>query len=107
MRVGDGPIVTLCVRDTGPGIPPDEANDVFERFHRAAAVASVERDARGRRGGSGLGLAICQAIVRAHGGEIRIEREPRAGACVVVTLPGLTAADTMAQELGVQGQSLG
>ncbi len=105
--VGAGAIVTMRVSDTGPGIPPDEADDVFERFHRASRSAPAERDARGRRSGSGLGLAICQAIVGAHSGEIWVEREPQAGACVVVTLPGLTAADTMAQEPGAQGQSLG
>lgn len=104
---GASPIVTVCVSDTGPGIPPDEADDVFDRFHRAAEAAPAERNARGRRGGSGLGLAISKAIVRAHSGEIRVERGPRAGACVVVTLPGLTAADTTAQEPGVQRQSLG
>jgi len=101
------PIVTVSVSDTGPGIPPDEVDYVFERFHRAAPTTRAEQDARGRRGGSGLGLAICKAIVRAHGGEIRIERGPRAGACVVITLPGLTAADTMAQEPGAHGQGLG
>jgi len=101
------PIVTVSVSDTGPGIPPDEVDHIFERFHRAAPVVQTERDGRGRRGGSGLGLAICKAIVRAHGGEIRVEREPRAGACVVVTLPGLTAADTMVQEPGAHGQGLG
>ncbi len=104
---GAAPLVTLRVSDTGPCIPPDEADDVFERFHRAAPAPAAERDARGRRGGSGLGLAICQAIVRAHGGEIWVERGLGAGTRVVVTLPGLTAAGTLAQEPGGLGQSLG
>jgi signal transduction histidine kinase len=84
--------VALRVRDTGPGIAPHERQRVFERFHRA----DTGRTEGARRAGSGLGLAICQAIVLAHGGQIRVEDggpEPAGtsarGAQVVVTLPGL------------------
>ena len=50
-------------RTTGPGIPPEEAQRVFERFYRTDARALVASD-----GGSGLGLAIARWIVDAHGG---------------------------------------
>ena len=69
------------VSDEGPGIPPSEAERVFERFYRADA-ARARTD-----GGSGLGLAIARWIVDMHGGEIKAaQREPR-GCRMVVTLP--------------------
>ena len=72
---------TIVVADEGPGIPPDEAERVFERFHRTDAARAT------RDGGTGLGLAIARWIVDAHGGAIRAEaREPR-GCRMVVELP--------------------
>jgi signal transduction histidine kinase len=72
---------TIVVADEGPGIPPEEAERVFERFHRTD-VARATRD-----GGTGLGLAIARWIVDAHGGEIRAEsREPQ-GCRMVVEIP--------------------
>ena len=72
---------TIEVADEGPGIPPEEADRVFERFHRVDAARSV------RDGGTGLGLAIARWIVDAHGGTIAVRpREPR-GCRVVVELP--------------------
>jgi len=85
---GAGPAVVLRVDDTGPGIPPDEVEHIFERFHRAAPVAPAERDGR-RRGGVGLGLSLCAAIVRAHDGRIWAERGHPSGAHLVVALPGV------------------
>jgi signal transduction histidine kinase len=72
---------TIVVADEGPGIPPDEAERVFERFHRTDAARAT------RDGGTGLGLAIARWIVDAHGGAIRAEpREPR-GCRMVVEIP--------------------
>lgn len=72
---------TIVVSDEGPGIPPQEAQRVFERFHRTDAARAT------RDGGTGLGLAIARWIVDAHGGAIRAEnREPR-GCRMVVELP--------------------
>ena len=74
-------ITTIEVADEGPGIPPDEAERVFERFHRVDAARAA------RDGGTGLGLAIARWIVDAHGGTIRVRpREPQ-GCRVVVELP--------------------
>ena len=72
---------TIVVADEGPGIPTNEVERVFERFHRTdAARATVD-------GGTGLGLAIARWIVDAHGGVIRAEtREPR-GCRMVVEIP--------------------
>lgn len=76
-----GADVVVEVRDHGPGIDPEHAARVFERFYRADA-------ARGREsGGAGLGMAIVAAIVAAHGGAVGIDRTPGGGATVRVTLP--------------------
>lgn len=73
--------VGIAVRDTGPGIEPEERAKVFERFWQAGALA------RTGSGGAGLGLTISKQIVDRHNGTIDVrENEPR-GACFVVTLP--------------------
>jgi signal transduction histidine kinase len=75
----------ISVSDTGPGIPPDELERIFERFHR------VDGSRRRDRGGSGLGLAIARAIVEAHGGSIQAESDPGNGAVFRIDLPGYRA----------------
>jgi signal transduction histidine kinase len=72
---------TIAVDDEGPGIPPDEAERVFDRFYRTDAARSA------RAGGTGLGLAIARWIVDAHGGAIRAESRDPNGCRVVVELP--------------------
>ncbi len=62
--------VRLTVDDTGPGIPPDQRDRIFDRFHRATDHA----------GGAGLGLAIADAIVGATGGKWDIGEAPGGGA---------------------------
>ncbi len=81
-RAGDA--VQLSVEDEGPGIPAEERERVFERFH------SVDRSRTG--GGAGLGLAICRWIVEMHGGTIRAEgREPHGCRMVVELENGVPA----------------
>jgi signal transduction histidine kinase len=75
-------LLEISVRDTGPGIPSDELESIFERFHRVDGSRSRDR------GGSGLGLAIARAIIEAHGGRIRAESTPGHGATVRIDLPG-------------------
>jgi two-component system OmpR family sensor kinase len=70
------------VRDHGPGIAPEQARKVFERFFRADASRQ-----RGKGGGSGLGLAIVAAIVTAHDGRVGLSETPGGGATFVVRLP--------------------
>ena len=72
----------ISVSDSGPGIPPDQLEHVFERFYRLDGGRSRDR------GGSGLGLAIARAIVEAHGGSIRAETAPGQGATFRIELPG-------------------
>lgn len=71
--------VTIAVKDTGAGIPPEHVPRLFERFYRAdnARVA----------GGTGLGLAIANEIVAAHGGKITVQSEMGKGSTFTVHLP--------------------
>jgi heavy metal sensor kinase len=72
---------TLTVRDTGPGVPPEQRPSLFDRFTRGDA-------ARGRNtGGAGLGLSLCRAIAEVHSGSISLE-ESSTGARFVLRLPG-------------------
>ena len=73
--------VVVSVRDTGPGIPPEEQSKLFQRFYRA----QYSRDRK--TGGAGLGLAIVKAIVAAHHGTIEAANRPEGGAVFTVRLP--------------------
>ena len=79
-RPSDGHL-EISVSDSGPGIPPDQLEQIFERFHRLDSGRSRDR------GGSGLGLAIARAIVEAHGGSIHVESAPGQGATFRIRLP--------------------
>jgi signal transduction histidine kinase len=68
----------LAVTDDGPGVPPELAPHVFERFVRGGGD---------RAGSSGLGLAIVRAVAEAHGGSVRLETPEGGGARFVVRLP--------------------
>ena len=81
-----GDRVRFEVIDDGPGIAPEEAAHLFERFYRSADGRARDRD------GTGLGLAIANAIVTAHGGRIWAEPAPGSGATIVFELPGYRAA---------------
>ncbi len=74
------------VSDTGPGIPPEEQEKVFERFHQIA----VETREDGT--GSGLGLAIARWAVHLNNGTIELESEPGSGSTFRIILP-FTAED--------------
>ena len=80
-RALDGDRVELGVRDDGPGIPPEAAGRVFERFFRVDKARSREQ------GGTGLGLAIVKNVIQAHGGEVRVESTPGEGTEFFLTLP--------------------
>ena len=69
----------LWVRDTGPGIPFEEQNLVFDRFYRAGGERRSE--------GAGLGLSIVQAIAHAHGGRVELSSVPGTGATFTIVLP--------------------
>jgi two-component system OmpR family sensor kinase len=78
-EVGDQ--AEIEVRDTGPGMPGDEASRIFERFYRADPARSRIS------GGSGLGLSIVSAIVEAHGGTVTAVSAPGEGMTVTVRIP--------------------
>jgi signal transduction histidine kinase len=59
----------VTVQDTGPGIPPEEQEKVFERFFRGHLAES------GHTPGVGLGLSIAQEIARAHGGRVTVDAD--------------------------------
>jgi signal transduction histidine kinase len=75
---GSSTEVRFTVSDTGPGIPPEVMNELFQRFWQAYAAD---------RRGIGLGLAICKGIVEAHGGRIWCESQLGRGARFTFTLP--------------------
>ncbi len=72
---------TLTVRDTGPGIPPEEIEHVFDRFYRglSARASGVS--------GTGLGLAICRDIVARHQGRLTVVSHVGQGSAFTVWLP--------------------
>jgi len=80
----------ISVSDEGPGIPPDQLEQIFERFRRLDQSRSRDQ------GGSGLGLAIARAITEAHGGTIRAESGPGQGATFRIVLPGYRAGQPSA-----------
>lgn len=73
----------LSVVDTGPGLAPDEAERVFDRFYRGDASRSR------LSGGSGLGLAIARLVARRHGGDITLATAPGAGCDFTISLPAV------------------
>jgi two-component system, OmpR family, sensor histidine kinase KdpD len=77
----EGQQVLVSVRDSGPGIPEEDLERVFDKFYR------VQRPTQAL--GTGLGLSICKGIVEAHGGRIWAENNPTQGLAVVFTLPYL------------------
>jgi two-component system sensor histidine kinase KdpD len=77
----EGDKIKLQVADEGSGIPPEELERIFDKFHRAQKGDQV-------RAGTGLGLAISRGFVEAMGGSITAaNRTDRSGALFTITLP--------------------
>lgn len=76
-----GKMVSISVKDTGPGIPKEHLEAIFEKFHQVED--SIHRTA----GGTGLGLAITKGLVEAHYGKIWVESEVGKGSTFTFTLP--------------------
>ncbi len=74
----DGRWAVIRVRDTGPGIPADERDLVFDRFFRGRHA---------RAGGSGIGLAVVRRLVTAHGGDVQVDADTGHGSTFTVRLP--------------------
>ncbi len=75
-----GDFTIVGVKDTGPGLPPEEQKKIFEKFYRVRGETS-------RSKGSGLGLAIAKEIIHAHNGDIWVESEPGKGATFFISIP--------------------
>ncbi len=89
----DSPVVRVCVKDEGPGIPADELPLLFGKFVR------LQRDLSGSIRGTGLGLSICKQMVEAMGGRIWVESTgiPGQGSTFQFTLPNGQAQNGQAQ----------
>jgi two-component system, OmpR family, sensor kinase len=88
--------ILFIVEDDGPGIPVQERERVFHRFHR------VDSGRTRASSGTGLGLAIVHAIAEAHGGRVQATESPEGGARIELELPGFAPpyeTSTSAEEL--------
>jgi signal transduction histidine kinase/DNA-binding response OmpR family regulator len=96
-QVGD--LVRIDVHDSGPGIPPEEKQRIFEAFHRLKQSDKATE-------GTGLGLAITRSLVALHGGQLDLESEPGSGSCFFFTLPGASALKAKAgSSAGLEGNA--
>jgi len=77
----EGGMAVIQVSDQGPGIPEDELDKIFERFHR------VEKGRERVKGGTGLGLAIARKLAEAHAGSLSASNHPEGGAVFTLKLP--------------------
>lgn len=78
-------LLELSVGDSGPGIPVEERELVFDRFYRVTAARSMP--------GSGLGLAIVRQVITNHGGTIAIGESDMGGTLISIVLPGVNPVD--------------
>ena len=74
------------VRDDGPGIPPEQQEQLFERFRKGPG--------RPRSEAAGLGLAIVKAIAEAHHGRVEVQSRPGSGSTFTLVIPVDQPADT-------------
>lgn len=79
--------VQVSVSDTGPGIPPEEKEKIFDKFYQLAELGGTKPR------GTGLGLAICKALVELHGGKLGVEPEPSGGSIFYFNLPAAISGD--------------
>jgi two-component system, OmpR family, sensor histidine kinase KdpD len=98
-----GDSLEMRVTNTGEGIPPNELDQIFDRFYR------VESGQSSATPGTGLGLAICKGIIEAHGGSIFAQSVPGGETTILFRIPldaSPPAGDRMASEPAtVQGAS--
>lgn len=77
----DGRDAVLEVSDTGAGIPADQLEKVFDRFHRVAGTVARSHE------GSGIGLALVRELVELHGGRVGVRSTPGTGSTFTVRVP--------------------
>lgn len=81
---GDTNVVQVRIRDTGPGIPPEDVPHLFQKFYR------VDNSVTRTIGGTGLGLFICRKIVEMYNGRIWVDSKVGEGSTFYINLPRLT-----------------
>ena len=84
-HLGDG--VAVSVSDTGPGIPAEELDSVFDEYHQIAMVGSAKPE------GTGLGLTVSRQLARLLGGDISVRSRVGAGSSFVVAIPQRRVGD--------------
>lgn len=77
----EGEWAAISIADAGPGIPPEDHEKVFSRFHQ------VEKDFTGQQDGMGLGLAYARKVAQLHGGAVTLTSRLGEGTTVTVTIP--------------------
>ena len=75
----EGDVAAVSFQDTGPGIPSEEQDRIWQRLYRGDKSRSQR--------GLGLGLSVVKAVVEAHGGRVNVESQPAAGAMFTLRLP--------------------
>ena len=95
ISVEEGPdLLTIRVRDGGPGIPESEIQKVFEPFYRLEGSRSRET------GGTGLGLSIARNIAQMHGGDVRLRNHEEGGLEATLILPWTRKTDASNTQAG-------
>ena len=82
----------MCIRDSGPGVPPDLIDHVFERFARADMARTHSEE-----GSTGLGLAIVASIMNAHHGTATVDSHP-GYSCFTLRMPRILGPGEAAAE---------
>ncbi len=99
---GNAQVVQCSVKDTGPGIPPEDLPHLFQKFYR------VDSSATRTIGGTGLGLFICRKIIELYNGRMWAESEYGQGSNFYINLPRLsTEKATELQAAGASASNLG
>lgn len=84
VEAGDDDMARFFVSDTGPGIPPEYLETIFERFVQVPGAT---------KGGAGLGLSVAQSIVKAHGGDIDAKSKVGSGSTFAFTIPTIVSRE--------------
>jgi PAS domain S-box-containing protein len=90
-------VARVEVRDSGPGIPLEQQQRIFEAFYRLSHSEKVPE-------GTGLGLAITQRLVELHGGTLGVDSTPGSGSCFYFTLPVVPTFTSSQQETSVSAR---
>ena len=79
----NGSTLVISIKDSGPGIPPEDLENIFDKFHQVEGQKPVDDRVRG----SGLGLSISRQIISHYGGTISVESTVGIGSTFYITLP--------------------